>query len=238
MDLWTRYAKFPFNDAVNHYKIFVAHPWLWKLSYDFVAFPVTRLFSEVIGHVTSYESFKEAIEERDPDLVVSVHPLCQSMPTRIVKEYNARLAVTRPDRLPTAFATVVTDLIDGHQTWFSADADAIFVPTDIMRKHCVEGGSGADPARVVTYGLPVRPVFWNPPNTSKASLRRELRMKDMCTVLLMAGGDGVGALVDIVSAVAKKMTGVKATQLVVICGSNTEMVTLKSLKYFSITTST
>ena len=28
-----------------------------------------------------------------------------------------------------SFATVVSDLIDGHQTWFHADADVVFVPT-------------------------------------------------------------------------------------------------------------
>jgi len=185
---------------------------------------VTRSFSEVMSHVTSFESFRDAIEERDPDLIVSVHPLCQYMPTRIVKEYNAKLAVSQQGRLPVAFATVVTDLIDGHQTWFHADADAIFVPTDMMRGHCINGAAFVDPAKVIRYGLPVRPAFWNPPNTSKQSLRRELNMRDMCTVLLMAGGDGVGALVDIVSAVANRMTGVKATQLAVICGNNNDMV--------------
>jgi 1,2-diacylglycerol 3-beta-galactosyltransferase len=42
----------------------------------------------------------------------------------------------------------------------------------------------------------------------------------------MAGGDGVGVLVDIVTAVAKRMSGAKETQLVVICGNNSDMVNM------------
>jgi 1,2-diacylglycerol 3-beta-galactosyltransferase len=97
---------------------------------------------------------------------VSVHPLCQYMPTRIIKGMNAELLVSESGRLPIAFATVVSDLIDAHQTWFNADADAIFVPTREVHNVCIQGMAGVDPSKVKIHGLPVRPCFWNPISVS------------------------------------------------------------------------
>ena len=224
LDIWTKYAKFPFQNAVNHYRILTQHPWLWKVGYDFTGFPVTRLFSEVISHITSYESFKTAIAERMPDMVVSVHPLCQYMPTRIISEINKELKAIDPSRAPVKFCTVVSDLIDCHQTWFSADADAIFVPTQEVYDLCVSGCEGVDGRQVKIHGLPIRPAFWNPTTATKESMRSKLGLANMRTVMLMAGGDGVGALVDIVTKVASKVSGSTPTQLVVICGKNEAMV--------------
>ena len=224
LDIWTKYAKFPFQNAVNHYRIFTQHPWLWKVGYDFTGYPVTRLFSEIISHLTSYESFKVAIAERMPDLIVSVHPLCQYMPTRIVAEINRELSIIDPSRSPMKFCTVVSDLIDCHQTWFSGNADAIFVPTQQVYDLCLSGSEDVDPRKVRIHGLPIRPEFWNPITATKESMRSELGLANMRTVMLMAGGDGVGALVDIVTNVANKVAGSIPTQLIVICGKNETMV--------------
>ena len=181
-------------------------------------------FSEIISNLTCYDSFKAAIAEKLPDYVVSVHPLCQDMPARIIGELNATLAITDPTRPSIGFCTVVSDLIDCHQTWFNAKADAIFVPTKEVRDVCVNGNSGADPSIIKLHGLPIRPAFWNPKSITKESMRKKLGLhENKRTVLLMAGGDGVGALIDIVVTVANKVSGPIPTQLIVICGSNKVM---------------
>ena len=72
--------------------------------------------------------FRRAIEQCDPDMVVSVHPMCQSrMITHIVRDLSKRTG------RPIPFATIVTDLGTAHPTWFSKKVDAIFVPGEAVR---------------------------------------------------------------------------------------------------------
>jgi UDP-N-acetylglucosamine:LPS N-acetylglucosamine transferase len=55
----------------------------------------------------------EAYERYKPDLVVSVHPLMQGVPLRVLKQ---RIKAGLQD--PINFATVVTDFTTCHNTWF------------------------------------------------------------------------------------------------------------------------
>lgn len=59
-----------------------------------------------------------------PDLVVSVHPLMQHVPIRVLRDRIK--AGTLP---PINFATVVTDFTTCHNTWFCPQATRVFVPT-------------------------------------------------------------------------------------------------------------
>jgi 1,2-diacylglycerol 3-beta-galactosyltransferase len=115
VDLLTTHGNWPFKDAVNHYRIFTKYPWLWKISYEFVEFPTSRRFGELLMQIVNEESFRSAILSADPDVVVSVHPLCQLSPTIVVEELNERIKANCIDRLPVAFVTVVTDLINANQ---------------------------------------------------------------------------------------------------------------------------
>jgi 1,2-diacylglycerol 3-beta-galactosyltransferase len=56
---------------------------------------------------------KQAFLMYRPDLIVSVHPLCQTLPLRILKDMGIR------ERIP--FVTVVTDLGSAHPLWFHKD---------------------------------------------------------------------------------------------------------------------
>lgn len=57
--------------------------------------------------------FQQAFAEYDPNLIVSVHPLMQHVPLRVLAQvkHGARLESAQ-------FATVVTDLTRCHKTWF------------------------------------------------------------------------------------------------------------------------
>lgn len=107
LDIWTDYAKWPFNKFVPTYRFLARHPLLWRGFYAYGGFPPTRLFTEICSKISSYQSFKRAIVQRSPDIVVSMHPLCQLMPLSIVSEMNKERSV---DAVKVPFVTIVTDL--------------------------------------------------------------------------------------------------------------------------------
>jgi hypothetical protein len=121
MDIWTDHATWPFNRFVPTYRFLAKHPMLWRGFYAYGAFPPTKLFTEFCSWTTSYSRFAKAIEAAEPDVVVSVHPLCQLMPISIVKAINQN----RPDKPKIPFVTVVTDLGGAHTTWFDKRVDAV-----------------------------------------------------------------------------------------------------------------
>ena len=228
VDIWADYANWPFADIVNHYRIFSQYPWLWKISYDFTQFPITRMISEIISHMTSYDNFKMAIFERNPDLVVSVHPLCQHMPVMILDELNAHISNSPQmrDRLPVKLVTVVTDLASAHISWFHPKTDLTFAPTTGLRDAAIEWGTGMTADQFRVHGLPIRPTFWTPSEVTKGDMRTRLGMDpNTKTVLLMAGGDGVGMVVQQAEALAKHLGEARFySQVVVVCGHNNAMV--------------
>ena len=65
----------------------------------------------------------------DPELVVSVHPLMQHIPARVLKARAKRLGRAAPVPL----ATVVTDFTTCHNTWFYKGVNKCFVPTEFCR---------------------------------------------------------------------------------------------------------
>ena len=216
MDIWTDHAKWPFNNFVPYYRFLAKHPLLWRGMYVYGAFPPTKLFTETWSWLACYKSFKKAIVDTDPDLVVSVHPLCQLMPISIVKDMNK---VRSKDRLPIPFVTVVTDLGGAHSTWFDRRTDMCFVPSEAVRKIALK--NRVQPDKIVMHGLPIRPAFWHKPK-AKATLRKALDLKqNIRSVLLMGGGDGVGGLEQITVELANRLKeSKKESQIVVICGHN------------------
>ena len=218
MDIWTDHAKWPFNNFVPYYRFLAKHPLLWRGMYLFGNFPPTKLFTEVWSWYSCYPSFRNAIVQSDPDLVVSVHPLCQLMPISAIKEMNK---IRDPEKLRIPFVTVVTDLGGAHSTWFDKRTDAIFIPGDAVRKLALS--NNVNPDKIIMRGLPIRPAFWKP-SKPKNTLRKALNLtKAVKTVLLMGGGDGVGGLDAITSSIAGRLgQSPQKAQVVVICGHNTQ----------------
>jgi len=218
MDIWTEHAKYPFNNFVPAYRYLAKHPLLWRGFYLYGNFPPTKLLTETWSKKWCYKSFKNAIKASNPDMVVSVHPLCQLMPISIVKEMNKNRDENKA-KIP--FITVVTDLGGAHSTWFDRRADMCFVPSDAVEEIALKNGISHD--KITQRGLPIRPKFWTRKSAyAKYSYRKGLGLsKKDRTVLLMGGGDGVGGLEKIATEVANRLgKSSKKSQVVVICGNN------------------
>ena len=148
----------------------------------------------------------KALERHRPDLVVCTHFL----PAEIISWLKAK------HRLACPQAIVVTDF-DVHAMWLCHHFEQYFVAIDETREHLVRLGIPAD--RVTVSGIPIDPVF--AVAKDKAATREKLGLRpDRTTVLLSAGGFGVGP---IEHAVTNLLELEHPAQIVVVCGRNAEL---------------
>lgn len=85
-----------------------------------VHLPMMTATAAIVGR-----SVSKVYDEYEPDLVVSVHPLMQHVPVRVLKQ-RIRSGVQKVIN----FATVVTDLTTCHNTWFYPGVDRCYVATE------------------------------------------------------------------------------------------------------------
>jgi len=216
VDVWTNHAKFPFNTFVSSYALLAKNPVLWKLSWHGSAIPPVTSLLNALSAFTCHKTFRECIEEHDPHLVLSLHPLTQALPLQVLSHMG-------DGRRTVPFATVVTDLGSAHPTWFHRKVDACFIPSDQIRG--LAKRSGLKSGQLRQYGLPVRPAFWQP-SRPKADLLRELGLASARkTVLVVGGGDGVGSLASIVEATAAQLSKEcpGEGQVIAVCGKNKKL---------------
>lgn len=208
-DIWTEAGRWPLNQFVASYRYLGRRPWLWRLLWYGTANFWTRGPIRT-WHQTNRVRFRKALLERKPDLVVSVHPLCQHVPLSAL------------DGVP--FVTVVTDLGSAHPMWFDWRADLVFVPNDKVAKLARFHSVPRD--RIKIHGLPLRSSFFRQGLFSWHA-RRERRLKSLANgwrgpcVLVVGGGDGVGGLKTIVEHVLDQLPA--KSSLTVICGRNDQL---------------
>ena len=155
VDIWTEHGAWPYNKMAAGYPWMCKHPWSWRAMY--FASILCELPWSIDNRLRSGARFRQCIEEYDPDLVVSLHPLCQNLPLTILDSMGKRGgARARGKRVP--FAVVCTDLGGAHPSWFKRGVDACFVPSDAVRKVARKRGISDDKIR--QHGLPVRADFW------------------------------------------------------------------------------
>lgn len=150
-------------------------------------------------------SLRRLMGEAAPDLVVSVHPFLTQPAIRALRRL-------RPG---TPFATVVTDLVDGHALWYRGRPDALVVPTRAAAARAL--ALGADPARLHALGQPIALAYLDRPPTPAEGRRRLGLDPELPLLLLSAGGDGVGPLEALTQRLAE-LPG--RPQVVVACGRN------------------
>lgn len=211
IDLWLDYTFPPLNQVPRGYRFLVDDaPWLYKLLYRVGEQPLakepllrmaSRLLSRPIGQV---------LRTSAPDLIMSVHPLMQAVPLRILRRTHRDIP----------FVTVVTDFIDVHPVWFDKHVTLCCVPSEAAYGLALK--AGLQPEQVRVFGLPIRPAFAKP-TLPKATLRESLGLqRDLPCVLLVSGGEGMGRLAEITQEVTAALAsdGQVRGQMVVICGRN------------------
>jgi hypothetical protein len=125
VDLYTEYGPFwPYNDYVEMYKRMAANPWSWEAFYRLGSSDLGMCVNAVLLEAFCFEAFAECLSRpvgstgRRADMVVSVHPLCQDVPLRILPYLDSERRTRDFEARTTPFCTVVTDLGSAHPTWF------------------------------------------------------------------------------------------------------------------------
>jgi len=169
--------------------------------------------------------------------------LCQDLPLKILNSLDTKGA-SRKEGRTTPFVTVVTDLGGAHPTWFNDGVDKCFVPSDVLKNAALD--RSVKEHKIVQYGLPIRRGFWRfgadysgAPEAQneaqemegvhhKPTIREQLGLLDLPTVLIVGGGDGMGGIVSQAQAVGEKLQKLAGSsssddqlyQMVVVCGNN------------------
>lgn len=216
VDMWAKHTRVLLRHLPRSYHFWATEvPWIYESLY--------RLFEKEEQLTWFWDSIyywvrkpvSQAFRQYNPDAIISVHPLMQEVPLRILSYMGWSVP----------FFTVVTDLASIHPTWLHPEVTLCFLPTEEARRQALEAGLREEQLRC--YGLPIRPAFAQQ-SASKMELRRKLGLvEDLPAVLLMGGGEGMGPVGRIARAVAVRLAkgeqGRPAGQMVVVCGRNRKL---------------
>jgi processive 1,2-diacylglycerol beta-glucosyltransferase len=146
------------------------------------------------------------INKYQPDLAVCTH----FTPADMISWLKEKKALTCP------LAVVVTDF-DIHANWLCRYCDRYFVALDETGVHLGKLGIPAD--RITVSGIPVDPVFAR--RKDKAAMRLKLGLReDRTTILVSAGGFGVGPVENLITALLDLQ---HQAQIVAVCGKSEEL---------------
>jgi len=150
--------------------------------------------------------FVKLLREYQPDLIVCTHFL----PAEVVSWLKAK------ERLASRQMIIVTDF-DVHAMWLVHHYERYFVAVDEARVYLEALGIPA--GKITVSGIPIDPVF------AIKKDKQEMRAKhglepDRTTILLSAGGFGVGSVDALVGSLLPLQ---HRAQVVAICGRNEEL---------------
>ncbi|KAF8389256.1 hypothetical protein HHK36_025949 [Tetracentron sinense] len=217
-DLWSDHTPWPFNQLPRSYNFLVKHGPLWKMTYYGTAPRLVHQSNFAATTTFVAREVAKGLMKYQPDIIISVHPLMQHVPLRILRAKGLLNKIV--------FTTVVTDLSTCHPTWFHKLVTRCYCPTAEVAKRASK--AGLQPSQIKVYGLPVRPSFVKRVRP-KDELRRELGMNEnLPAVLLMGGGEGMGPIEATARALGNTLydesVGEPIGQILVICGRNKKLV--------------
>ncbi len=150
--------------------------------------------------------FVKFLDRFQPDVTVCTHFLPSEIISWIKSEHGMKILNS----------VVVTDL-DVHAMWLCRQCEQYFVALEETRVHLL--ALGVPESRVTVTGIPIDPVFAETKEAGAMRRKHGLR-EDLFTILVAAGGFGVGPVEHIIEALSGLS---RPAQVVVICGRNDEL---------------
>jgi processive 1,2-diacylglycerol beta-glucosyltransferase len=148
------------------------------------------------------------LEQYRPDVVFCTH----SLPAEIISWLRER----RRNPLCLRQAVVITDF-DVHALWLCDNYEHYFVALEETRVHLEE--LGMPPEKITVSGIPIDPSFSRPLDKRAMRLKHNLD-PDRTTILISAGGYGVGRVESVIALLLRLQHRV---QVIAICGKNTSL---------------
>ncbi len=179
-------------------------PWFWRFLWFSLNSTKRLEMLEKIASPFILNNIARIFREKDPDILVSVHPLVNHLSIKAMRKNGKRIP----------FVTVGMDPVDLHKSWVSPDTDVMVVATEEAKQICIKEGLPED--RIKVLGIPIDPRFAEQHDKNVAREKIGLK-KGVYTVLVMGGGEGAGNIYEIVD---QLKNNAKDIQLIVICGRN------------------
>lgn len=200
-------SMFPMNYMPEFYPWLVNHSKTsWGLGYKLSNTERRAAMLSRTMYMTNSKRFKRMFQNHPVDVVVSVHS--------VITRPTLRALIQGFEERPP-YLTVVTDLVSTHHFWYDKRTERCFVPTQAAFDKGIEAGLSPEQMRIT--GLPVDPRFMQKLG-DKAQARRELGWDlEKPTILMVAGGDGMGTLYETARAIDEKRLD---CQLAIVAGRN------------------
>ncbi len=168
--------------------------------------PVFRAAREVSNRLQC-EKLTDLLRSRNPRAIVCTHFL----------PLEVALREKRAGRISAPIFAVVTDYV-AHGFWRQAEADVTFCPPGRAAADLVLGGVPAE--RIEKTGIPIDPLYAKRYDCLAAKKRAGLPLTRP-TILLLAGGAGMGPLVQVLRETARAVR--ESAEVVVVCGKNEQL---------------
>lgn len=207
VDIFVEMRRWPFDRFPQWYPAAVGLNGVpWHVGYHLSnTMPMVKLLS---GAAWPYAgpSLCNLLERHRADVMVSFH----GVPNAALLFARRKLALRNP------FAIVALDLVSVHAGWFTPGAHLYIVPTEAARQRALR--AGVTPKRICVIGMPTRRSFLEVRDMPQAEARALLGLpQDRPIVLVVGGGEGMGPLIPVVRAIARRRPD---AHLVVIAGRN------------------
>ncbi|MDQ3061661.1 MAG: glycosyltransferase [Acidobacteriota bacterium] len=148
------------------------------------------------------------LKDYQPDIAVCTH----FIPAEIISWLKGKGKINFP------LAIIVTDF-DVHALWLSHHFERYFVALNETKVHLEK--LGIPPEKITVSGIPIDPSFAE--HKDKTAMREKYGLEtDKLTVLVSAGGFGVGNIEYLLIALSELKT---SAQVLAICGRNEELKT-------------
>lgn len=193
----------------SYYRSLEHFPALWEKLYNREVTALTRTLQKPLAKLIGKRLLDRAIELTRPDLVISTHAYCLA----------ALVQAKRKASKPFQLLGVLTDY-HVHPYWVHPEMDYYLVAHPTLSDKLVTGW-GVEQRRILSFGIPLRPVFMREQTRTKAEWKAALGLGGTRFCVLLCGGtDGHGEL-DLV--VAKLLETSAPLDLVVITGKNAKL---------------
>ena len=209
VDTLKEYAPAPLDLVPEAYGQMIKQPkLLWTPIYKISDGPRrTKFFTQAIS-AFARRGADRLVEEHRSNAFISVYHLANAPVFDALERRGWR----------TPFVTVVTDLVTTPPVWFDTRARLHIVPTVAAQDRALAYGIPAD--RVQVIGLPISSRF-SQPMPDKAAVRAKLGWDASRPVLLLfAGGEGRGPLLEICEAIAEAHLNISVA---VVTGKNARL---------------
>ena len=128
LDICKDLASPPFSSLESWYTHLSSHPSQWNMLYQVSNSPTVESILAFHFQITLERKVRRKIQSLNPDVVISVHPLMNLVPTLSCH----RISCETGKHLP--MFTVVTDLGSGHCTWFEKGVEKMFIASEQIRQ--------------------------------------------------------------------------------------------------------